>query len=321
MTRRMELASSISRRDLLKAGGAMVVSFAFGAIPLAGAHQTAPAAGVGGKPLDPGEVDSFLAIHADGSITVYTGKVDVGTGMRIAVAQMAAEELGVAAGRISIVDGDTGLCPNQGGTGGSTGLTRGGAGVRRAAATARQELLTLGAARLNRPAADLTIADGVVRPLTGGRGVGIGALVGGRRLSLKVDPNAPLIAPPRYNRRRQATSETGCARQVHRALRLRPRLQRAGNAARPGRPPASHGRNAPVRGRVVHPGHSRRPHRADRKFSGCGREGRVGGGAYRPCARDDMERMAGTTNRPRTTSPWRWRSRWIGRAAGLPSGG
>jgi hypothetical protein len=123
------------------------------------------------------------------------------------------------------------------------------------------------------------------------------------------------------HRRRQATSETGCARQVHRALRLRPRLQRAGNAARPGRPPASHGRNAPVRGRVVHPGHSRRPHRADRKFSGCGREGRVGGGAYRPCARDDMERMAGTTNRPRTTSPWRWRSRWIGRAAGLPSGG
>ena len=39
-----------------------------------------------GKPLDPGEVDSFLAIHADGSVTVYTGKVDVGTGLRVAVA-------------------------------------------------------------------------------------------------------------------------------------------------------------------------------------------------------------------------------------------
>ncbi len=143
-------------------------------------------------------MDSFLAIHADGSVTVYTSKVDVGTGMRIAIAQMAAEELGVAAGRISIVDGDTALCPNQGGTGGSTGLTRGGTGVRRAAATARRELLNLGAARLNRPITGLTIADGEVRPLTGGRGIGIGALVGGRRLSLKVDPDAPLAAPATY---------------------------------------------------------------------------------------------------------------------------
>src|SRR4029079_6630616 len=97
----------------------------------------------GGKPLDPTEVDSFLAIHADGTVTVYTGKVDVGTGLRIAVAQIAAEELGVPAERVSVVDGDTGLCPDQGGTGGSTGLTQGGAGVRRAAATARQALLDL----------------------------------------------------------------------------------------------------------------------------------------------------------------------------------
>jgi nicotinate dehydrogenase subunit B len=189
---------SISRRDLLKAGGALVVSFAFAAIPAPGASQTPATTGEGGKPLDLGEVDSFLAIHADGAITVYTSKVDVGTGMRIAIAQMAAEELGVATGRITIVDGDTGLCPNQGGTGGSTGLTRGGTGVRRAAATARQGLLALGAARLSRPIAELTIVDGEVRPLTGGRGIGLGTLVGGRRLSLKVDPNAPLAAPAGY---------------------------------------------------------------------------------------------------------------------------
>ena len=194
----MGTAASITRRDLLKAGGALMVSFAFGAIPVPGAVQAPAATGEGGKPLDLGEVDSFLAIHADGSITVYTSKVDVGTGMRIAIAQMAAEELGVAAQRISIVDGDTGLCPNQGGTGGSTGLTRGGTGVRRAAATARHGLLGLGAARLNRPVADLTIVDGEVRPLSGGRGIGIGALVAGRRLSLKVDPDAPLVAPSRY---------------------------------------------------------------------------------------------------------------------------
>ncbi len=191
---------SITRRDLLKAGGALIVSFAFGPMSASSAAQTAPLVGEGGKSLDPTEVDSFLAIHADGSVTIYTGKVDVGTGMRIAVAQMAAEELGVAAARITVVDGDTGLCPNQGGTGGSTGLTRGGTGVRRAAATARQRLLALGAVQMNRTPSDLTIVDGEVRPVAGGGGVGIGTLINasGRKLNLKVDPNAPLAAPSGY---------------------------------------------------------------------------------------------------------------------------
>ena len=127
----MNTTPLLSRRDLLKAGGAVMVSFAFGTIPLRAAPQAAAANGNAGKTLDPSDVDSMLAIHADSSITVYTSKVDVGTGMRIAIAQMAAEELGVSAERISIVDGDTSLCPNQGGTGGSTGLTRGGTAVRR----------------------------------------------------------------------------------------------------------------------------------------------------------------------------------------------
>jgi CO/xanthine dehydrogenase Mo-binding subunit len=195
----MDRRSSISRRDLLKAGGALVVSFAFGAVPGPAAAQGPMAAADAGKPIDPTEVDSFLAIHTDGSVTVYTGKVDVGTGMRIAVAQMAAEELGIGAERITLIDGDTALCPNQGGTGGSTGLTRGGAGVRQAAATARQVLLIMGAERLQQPVADLTITEGQVRPLTGGGpGVSIGALVGERRLSIKVDPKAPLASPVRY---------------------------------------------------------------------------------------------------------------------------
>ena len=195
----MQPLSSISRRDLLKAGGALVVSFAFdGVLPRQTAGQTSAAASDVGKPLDLSEVDSFLAIHADGSVTIYSGKVDVGTGLRIAVAQMAAEELGVSAERIRIIDGDTGLCPDQGGTGGSTGLTRGGMEIRQAAATARYALLDLGSVRLNRPAAELTIVDGEVRPLAGGAGVGIGALIGDRRLAVKVDPKSPVVAPGRY---------------------------------------------------------------------------------------------------------------------------
>src|SRR5476651_622842 len=129
--------TTFSRRDLLKSGAGLIVAFALdAAVPRWARAQSSTA--LGDKPLDPGEIDSFLAIHPDGTVTVYSGKVDVGTGLRIAVAQMAAEELGVRAEAITLIDGDTGVCPDQGGTGGSTGLTRGGTEVRQAAATARQ---------------------------------------------------------------------------------------------------------------------------------------------------------------------------------------
>ena len=194
-------SAELSRRDWLKAAGGLVVSFTFSGLPAFGEQATPPGPLANdGRTLDPKEVDSALAINPDGSVTIYTSKVDVGTGMRIAIAQMAAEELGVGTARITVVDGDTARCPNTGGTGGSTGLTRGGTAVRQAAATARQALLGLAATRLKRPAADLTIVDGAVRPVAGGRGVGIGALVGGRRLALPVDAKAPLISPSQYTR-------------------------------------------------------------------------------------------------------------------------
>jgi nicotinate dehydrogenase subunit B len=191
----------MKRRQLLKAAGGLMVGFTLReAIPGLALQPAVPPA----RTLDPKEVDSALAIHGDGSVTVFTSKVDVGTGMRIAIAQMAAEELGVRTDRVTVVDGDTSTCPNTGGTGGSTGLTRGGTAVRQAAATARQEILRLAAERLRVPADRLTIVDGTVRPVAGGRGLGIGALVGDRRLSVAVDPKAPLVAPSNYTRVRQS---------------------------------------------------------------------------------------------------------------------
>ncbi len=193
----MKMHDTISRRDLLKAGGAIVVSFAFPLTVRDAFAQTAPRAGA--RPVDSGEVDGLLAIHADGSVTLYTSKVDVGTGIRIAFAQMAAEELGVSPSRVTVVEGDTDTCPDQGGTGGSTGLVRGGVEIQAAAATARRALLQMGAARLNLPVSELTISDGEVRALAPSavneprsRGIGIGSLIGDRLFSLKVDRNAPL---------------------------------------------------------------------------------------------------------------------------------
>ncbi|MES1260879.1 MAG: molybdopterin cofactor-binding domain-containing protein [Acidobacteriota bacterium] len=184
------MTPSLSRRDLLRSGAGLVIGFSLGRRVNA---QAGP-----GKSLDPARIDSFLAIHPDGSVTLYTSKVDVGTGMRIAIPQMAAEELGVPVERIELVEGDTALTADTGGTGGSTGLTRGGTEIRQAAATARMALLSLAADKLGRPASELTITDGQVRPVSGGNGIGIGDLFGGKTFELKPDPKAPLRPPASY---------------------------------------------------------------------------------------------------------------------------
>lgn len=190
--------SEISRRDFIRAGGAVIVSFALhAALPEQIAAQVSGNSDLG-KPVDPTLVDSFLAFHADGAVTLYTSKVDVGTGLRIAISQMAAEELGIPIERVTLVDGDTALTPNQGGTGGSTGIPQGGVQGRQAAATAREAILKLASDRLQIPPGSLTIADGMVRPASGGSGISIGDLLGGKQLSIKVDPKAPLKSPQSY---------------------------------------------------------------------------------------------------------------------------
>src|SRR5690349_17453189 len=102
--------TSLSRRGILKmAAGALVVRFALG--------QSSSDAS---KPLNPADVDSFIAVHADGSVTIYTSKVDVGTGLATAYRQTAAEELGIPVERFTVIEGDTALTPDHGGTGGSS---------------------------------------------------------------------------------------------------------------------------------------------------------------------------------------------------------
>jgi len=195
----MKAPTAFSRRDFLWSSGAVVVTFALGGIlPHGSMAQTTTPAADPGKPLDPKLADSFLSIHTDGSVSLYTSKVDVGTGICIAMTQMVAEELGVPVERIEYISGDTALTPDQGGTGGSNGIPIGAIAVRQAAATLRQALLRLGAENLRVPASELTIVDGQVRPAGGGAGVGVGTLAGGKRLMLAVDPNAPLKDPSRY---------------------------------------------------------------------------------------------------------------------------
>jgi CO/xanthine dehydrogenase Mo-binding subunit len=171
-----------SRRDVLKRGGALVVSFSF-----AGASGETFAQGA--KPLAITEVDSFLAIDARGVVTVYSGKVDLGTGVATALPQIVADELDVPLNRIKLVQGDTALTPDQGTTWGSLSIQVGGMQLRNAAATARAALLEEAAKRLNAKTEDLRVVDGVVS--AGGKRVSYGELIGGKSFALKLDHAKP----------------------------------------------------------------------------------------------------------------------------------
>ncbi|MDB5594384.1 MAG: carbon monoxide dehydrogenase [Hyphomicrobiales bacterium] len=180
-----------SRRDILK-GGALVVALSF-APPL-----RAQTAKVAAKTVDPTQVDAYLAVHADGTVTIYSGKVDLGTGLRAAFPQIAAEELGLPIARIRLVEGDTDTTPDQAPTSGSNGIAKGGMQLRQAAATARQALVRMGAEKLGKPAADLDAIDGEIRPKAGGAGVSFAVLLADKSFDMKLDSKAPVRRPDTF---------------------------------------------------------------------------------------------------------------------------
>jgi nicotinate dehydrogenase subunit B len=183
-----------TRRAALKAG-ALMVGFAFAGLSGRAFAEGAVAAT---RRLDPHDVDSFLAVNADGTVTLFCGKVDLGQGLRIAMRQIAGEELGIGVDMIKYIEGDTALTPDQGRTSGSNGIQRGGMQIRQAAATAREALIALAAQRLNMTAGDLVAQDGEVRPKNGGVGIRFAELIGEREFDLKLNPKAPLKDPATY---------------------------------------------------------------------------------------------------------------------------
>jgi CO/xanthine dehydrogenase Mo-binding subunit len=155
----------VTRRDFLKAGGALIVSISLPGCAWmnAGSETPLPAAGAAWPAkVDPAALDSWLRIAADGTVTASVGKIEAGMGIGTAFAQIVAEELDVPLERVTIVMGDTATTVDQRGTGSSNGITDGGAALRRAGAEGRAALLALAAARLEVPAEALRVRDGVV---------------------------------------------------------------------------------------------------------------------------------------------------------------
>lgn len=151
---------TIARRDLLKGAAALVV--AVSVPPITALTSRKADARILTRTLNPAQLDTWLAIADDGTVTGYWGKMDMGQGVDTAIAQIIAEELDVNVDSVNIIAGDSALCADQGGASGSTGVNRSGAAFRAAAAEARLVLFEKAATTLDVPIDRLTVNNGVI---------------------------------------------------------------------------------------------------------------------------------------------------------------
>src|SRR5579859_6604284 len=188
-----EIATVITRRSFVKAGGALFVSLALPRSLFAAADGPVPSEQ---NLLDPAKLASWLELRSDGTILARTGRAEIGTGMSAFYPQMIAEELRVQPDCITLVMGDTDKTPDGGY---SAGFLSGAANVRKVAAYTYQALLELASSQLDVPTSALTVTDGMVSG--GGKSISYGKLIEGHQLDLKIPvTGSPMgFAPPGSN--------------------------------------------------------------------------------------------------------------------------
>jgi nicotinate dehydrogenase subunit B len=188
----MSARLAIARRDLLKGAGYLLV-----ACSLSSALHAEPS-GPWPKTIADDQIDSWLAIKADGGVTCFTGRVDLGTGIRTALAQIVADELDVDLERVTMVMGDTARTPDQGTTSASNTIQREAIPIRHAAADARQMLLKLASDRLGIAVSDLRAASGIITSGRAGKSISYGELIGDKRFDLRASGRARTKKPSEY---------------------------------------------------------------------------------------------------------------------------
>ena len=187
---KMDKPTNLSRRAVLMGAGALVVSVG---APLsvetliglnsAYAQGTKP-------PLTPDQLSSYIAVNADGTVSAFFGKMDMGHGLFVAIGQMVAEELDVPFKAVKVYMGDTATSVNQGGASGSTGIQFGGKQMRMAAAEARRVLLDMAAEKLGTPAAQLIVVNGTVSAaFNRDKKTSYAELIGGKYFNVQLDWN------------------------------------------------------------------------------------------------------------------------------------
>ncbi len=189
--------ASLSRRALLQGAGALVVSFS---IDPAYAQETPSGTAA---PKLPGSLagdpylDSWIRLDSRGAVTVFSGKAELGQGIRTALLQVAAEELDVPVERLTLITADTGRTANEGYTAGSHSMQDSGTAIRHAAAQVRELLIAEAARRLNLDAAQLRADAGAVIAPDGSK-LPYADLVGATVQHVKAEPTSRLRDPKTF---------------------------------------------------------------------------------------------------------------------------
>nr|WP_205520596.1 molybdopterin cofactor-binding domain-containing protein [Propylenella binzhouense] len=186
----------MTRRTLLGGGGALVVSFSLRPFARAAAQEVqseAEALPEWGSLKDNPMLDSWIRIDAEGKVTVFTGKAELGQGIKTALVQLAADELSVPLGSVALVTADTARTADEGYTAASHSMEESGTAIWHAASQVRHILTGWAAERLGTGAGELRAEGGAVLA-PDGRRIGYGELVAGR--SLHVAAAAPSRLKP-----------------------------------------------------------------------------------------------------------------------------
>jgi nicotinate dehydrogenase subunit B len=187
---------TISRRKFVVGTGALVVGFSgtSGITPRIVSAQVV-AASLSPSLAKAPRLDSWIKISASGAVTVLTGKVEIGQGIKTALAQIAADELDVAMDRVTVLTADTDNTPDEGGTTRSHSIIESGRALRSAAAEARAFLLAKAAERLGAPAKELTVNDGLVSSIAGNEKITYWSIIGDKQFNQVVTGTATAKDP------------------------------------------------------------------------------------------------------------------------------
>ena len=195
----MNAAVILDRRRVLAGGGALIVSFSLSDAfaqdqsPPPAAPAPSPPGSLKGAPF----LDSWIRIDADGSITVFTGKVELGQGFKTAFQQIAAEELDVPFESLKVITADTRRTANEGYTSGSHSMQDSGTAIQNAAAQVRELLVAEAARRLDLPADNFRTGNGAVISPNGQR-LGYGDLVAADMLHVQAQAKSKLKDPSTF---------------------------------------------------------------------------------------------------------------------------
>ncbi len=187
----------LSRRSVLAGSGALVLSFSSGRLFAQSQGGTAPAAQRPGSLKNTPFLDSWIRIEASGAITVFTGKAELGQGLKTAILQVAADELEVPLDTLKLVTADTAHTANEGYTSGSQSMPESATAVRNAAAQVRELLIAEAAKRAGVPPEQLRAENGAA-VTQDGRRFNYGSLVSETMLHVEAQPVSRLKEPSAF---------------------------------------------------------------------------------------------------------------------------